>query len=369
VRVVFEGATNETSAQSIGRIARALTGILPNSVEDFVIVPMVNGMAVSQVTLQRSDMEQLEYAFDGSWSSFTNAQIEPVDVKTPPVEKLFPRSDFGLGPYLQTAWFDPDQPLRADLGVEAVGRYEPTSGVVFFGVLRKPLIGNLDQSTRVSDSVLPHVRSDSNIYDAEGDPALTELTGAYYFQPRQDVFGRVTAGYLERMFGGISAEALWKPTNRRFGLGAEFNYVQQRDYNQLLGFQDYRVATGHVSGYWEFDNGLHTQIDVGRYLAGDWGATFIADREFKNGWRIGAFATLTNVSAEDFGEGSFDKGIRLTIPIGWVTGAPTRDYYRTTIRPVTRDGGAKLDVTGRLYETVRGLQKTGLRNSWGRFWR
>lgn len=369
VRVVFEGATRVTAAQSIGRVARTLTGIIPNSVEEFVIVPMVNGIPISQVTLRRTDLEQLEYAFDGSWSSFANARIEAVGDKIPPLDSLFPRFEYGLAPYLATAWFDPDQPLRADLGIEATARFEPSPGWIFSGAIRKKIIGNLDGSTRTSNSVLPHVRSDSNIYDAEGDPALTELTGAYYFRPGQDLFGRVTVGYLERMFGGVSAEILWKPTGSRFGLGAEVNYVQQRDYDQLLGFQNYNVATGHVSGYWEFNNGLHTQIDVGRYLAGDWGATLFVDREFKNGWRVGAFATLTNVSFDDFGEGSFDKGIRLTIPIGWVTGVSSPDFYETTIRPVTRDGGAKLDVPGRLYETVRGMQKTGLRNGWGRFWR
>ena len=317
-RIVFEGATRVTSAQSIGRVARSLTGILPNSVEKFVIVPMVNGIPISQVTIRRTDLEQLEYAFDGSWSSFSNAKIEYAGAKTPPIDSLYPRFKYGLSPYLATAWFDPDQPLRADLGIEASARYEPSPGLIFSGIVRKKIIGNLASSTRVSDSVLQHVRSDSNIYDSEGDPALTELTGAYYFRPGQDLYGRVTVGYLERMFGGVSAEILWKPTGSRFGLGAEVNYVQQRDFDQRLGFQNYGVATGHVSGYWEFDNGLHTQVDVGRYLAGDWGATLTVDREFKNGWRVGAFATLTNVSFDDFGEGSFDKGIRLTIPIGWV---------------------------------------------------
>ena len=78
---------------------------------------------------------------------------------------------------------------------------------------------------------------------------------------------------------------------------------------------------------------------------------------------------FTNVSFEDFGEGSFDKGIRLTIPIGWVTGQPTRRKAVTTIRPLTRDGGARLNVNGRLYETVRELQEPDLENRWGRFWR
>jgi len=116
-------------------------------------------------------------------------------------------------------------------------------------------------------------------------------------------------------------------------------------------------------------NGYHGQLDAGRYLAGDWGATLTIEREFENGWKIGAFATLTDVSFDDFGEGSFDKGLRITIPISWLSGEPTREAYSTTIRPVTRDGGARLDMRGRLYEKVRPLHQPELSDGWGRFWR
>jgi hypothetical protein len=108
---------------------------------------------------------------------------------------------------------------------------------------------------------------------------------------------------------------------------------------------------------------------MGRYLAGDWGATFTLDREFANGWRVGAYATFTNVSFEDFGEGSFDKGIRFTVPIDFVIGQPTRRELSNTLRSLNRDGGARLEVEGRLYETVRGGHLADLSDQWGRFWR
>jgi hypothetical protein len=154
-----------------------------------------------------------------------------------------------------------------------------------------------------------------------------------------------------------------------FALGVEANYVAKRDYDMLFGFQDYEVATGHVSAYYEWDNGYFGQIDVGRYLAGDWGTTLTLERTFDNGWRVGAFATFTDVSFEDFGEGSFDKGITLTIPIGQITGQPDRDTYSTVLRPVQRDGGARLDVSDRLYDVVHDTHVPELQEGWGRFWR
>jgi hypothetical protein len=91
-------------------------------------------------------------------------------------------------------------------------------------------------------------------------------------------------------------------------------------------------------------------------------------REFENGWKVGGFFTLTDLSSAEFGEGSFDKGITLTIPIDWFLGRPARDSITTSIRPLQRDGGARLKVPGRLYEQVREGQKANLVESWSRVW-
>ena len=53
---------------------------------------------------------------------------------------------------------------------------------------------------------------------------------------------------------------------------------------------------------------MRTSLLVGKYLAGDKGATFDISRRFNSGFTLGIFASKTNLSAEEFGEGSFDKG-------------------------------------------------------------
>ncbi|MDP1577963.1 MAG: YjbH domain-containing protein, partial [Cypionkella sp.] len=98
-------------------------------------------------------------------------------------------------------------------------------------------------------------------------------------------------------------------------------------------------------------------------------ATLALDREFANGIKVGAFATLTDVPFDTFGEGSFDKGIRISLPMAFFTGAQTQKVSKVTLRPLLRDGGARLDVEGRLYDTVRPYQETDLDAAWGRFWR
>lgn len=359
------------TAVSVGRVARAMARILPASVETFRIVPVVDNLAQSAIVLRRSDLEALETAPDSASALLAVAGITSAAPSLPESARnadLFPVFNWSLGPYLAQSLFDPDEPYRADAGVELTMSYKPAPGWTVAGSLRHRLTGNISSSDRENNSVLEHVRTDANLYAQASDTALQNLYVSKQWKVTPDVYARVTAGYLERMFGGVSTEVLWKPATSRLALGVEANYVKQRAFESLLGFQDYGVATGHASAYYEFGNGFNGQLDVGRYLAGDVGATVTLEREFSNGWRVGGFFTLTDVSAEDFGEGSFDKGITLTVPMEWFIGRPDRTTRQTTVRPLTRDGGARLSVPGRLYEQVRGGHREGLVGNWSGVW-
>jgi hypothetical protein len=112
------------------------------------------------------------------------------------------------------------------------------------------------------------------------------------------------------------------------------------------------------------NNNYFAQADVGRYLAGDIGTTLSLERRFDNGWAVGAFATFSDVSFDDFGEGSFDKGFTITVPFGWFTGQDTRRRHEMIIRPVTRDGGARVSVPNRLYDIVSTVDSDRVFNNW-----
>lgn len=363
----------DSGPQAVGRVARALSAALPASVETFVIVPeAAAGLAAVAVELSRADLEALEHHADGA--ELMGARARLLDAAghaftVPSPEGFAPALTWSLRPYGAVSLMDPDNPVRADIGLRLRARLDLAAGVSLTGSVRKRVIGNLNTVRRASDSVVQRVRSDYGLYDRFGDPALERLTLDWYFRPGPNLYGRMTAGYLETMYGGVSAELLWKPVDSRLGLGLEVNLVRQRAFNQLLGFRPYETVTGHVSAYYALRNGFHVQVDVGRYLARDWGATLSLDREFGNGWRVGGFVTITDMPFSKFGEGSFDKGIRVTVPLGWVTGRATRARSSAVIRPLTRDGGARVAVEGQLYEMVRGYHGADMQRQWGRFWR
>jgi hypothetical protein len=367
----------ENGPQAIGRTARALASVMPASVATFQIVPMAQGVPLSTVTLRRSDLEALEFAPGQDAEMLQRVQIQSATAGLPAsnlqTEGLYPHFKWGLAPYIATSLFDPGKPLQADVGLRLSAKYDIAPGFVISGSLTKKLYAGIESGTFASKSKIEPVRSEASKYSIQGDPAIERLTFAWYAKPAPELFSRVTLGYLESMYAGASAELLWQQVDKPYALGVEINYVKKRDYDQLFGFiggaDEYSTVTGHVSAYYTFKNGFHTQIDVGRYLAGDMGATLSVSREFPNGIKVGAFATLTDVPFSDFGEGSFDKGIKIELPLAFFTGRPTQKTSLMALRPITGDGGARLDVENRLYDTVRGYQQTDLTAEWGRFWK
>jgi hypothetical protein len=380
----------DAPAQAIGRAARVMANTLPASVETFVIVPVLRGNGASRITLARDDIERLEAAPDNAAALLARARIEAAPTRMPRAaipEGLYPRLGWRIGPYVQLGLFDPDAPLRADAGLRFSAALDLAPGLVLSGSVTKKIAGNRDESTRedcrhpdplagyTRPGVPPCVRTISNSY-AKIDPTLERLTLAWNARGGRDIYTRVSGGYLERGFAGVTAEMLWKPVDSPFALGAEVAHVRQRSFDvagdaaeQLFGLHPYRTTTGHVSAHYAFANGFHVSVDAGRYLARDWGATVEIRREFANGWRVGAYATLTDMSFEEYGEGSFDKGLTLQIPITWAIGTPTRARSNARLQLLRRDGGARLELDGRLYEEVRDYHLGGIESGWGRVWR
>ena len=146
-----------------------------------------------------------------------------------------------------------------------------------------------------------------------------------------------TAGILEEMFSGYGFEYLWFDPNKNYAVGFEMFDVMKRDYKLRFGTLDYQNITGHLNFYYRnyllipFD----LKVSYGEYLAGDIGSTIELSRSFNNGMQFGVFASSTNVSSEEFGEGSFDKGIFFNIPI-------YKNYVNYSWRPLTKDPGQKL---------------------------
>ena len=67
---------------------------------------------------------------------------------------------------------------------------------------------------------------------------------------------------------------------------------------------------------------------------------------------MGVFATKTNLSKEEFGEGSFDKGFYFSIPTKLFYPNYRSGNISFGLHPLTKDGGSFLNVHHSLYGIV-----------------
>lgn len=137
-----------------------------------------------------------------------------------------------------------------------------------------------------------------------------------------------------------------------------------RDIDHVIGLQHEPRAQqqrgGRTGIQLKYLHDLDVQVDVGRYLAGDDGATLTVSRSFHNGWEIGAFVTKTTASADEFGEGSFDKGIVLRVPLGIGWTGETRAQSVQRISSLTGDGGQRLSIRNRLNDMLKPESSPGI---------
>ena len=255
--------------------------------------------------------------------------------------------------------FDPDDPARYQVFADLTSEYAISNHWAIRASFAVDIENNFDESQRQeSDSTLPKVRSNVARYLTDGESGLEKLVVEGRDTIGRSVHYRAVAGYFETMYAGAGGEVLYWPHKSRVAVGVSVAYAKQRDYNRRLGFLDYEVATGHVSAYWatpfyNFDVAVH----AGQYLAKDVGGTFEARRTFNNGWQVGVWATLTNVPFEEFGEGSFDKGMYFQIPLDGLFGSRTRSTFSTRMRSIQRDGGQRLDgFSGDIFWDLRGAR-------------
>ncbi len=241
------------------------------------------------------------------------------------------------------------------LGINANADWRINENNSLQGTLFVNLMNNYDEfnykAPPPDGAALPRVRTWIREYVDSSNVLLNNLQLTHMQPLAQDWYGQAYGGYLEMMYAGVGSEVLYRPYGKTWAIGLDANWVKQRDWNNTLKMADYDVMTGHITAYWQlpFMSNVTAKVSVGQYLAGDKGATFDFSKRFDSGVVLGGYATFTNVSAEEYGEGSFTKGIYVTIPFDLMLLKPTTAKGSIGWVPLTRDGGQMLSRKNGLY--------------------
>jgi len=351
------------SNEAYDRAARVLSAELPDSVKTYNIVdqvlfePNVNTQVQAQDFKRRIRNEDPSKTVEETEELFTRVYPEGKPDKDSEKWKLNPdyhfSNSYGLKPFFQQDFGSPENFHTYQLGVYAFGKRWLTENLEVFAEAGINLANNYDEFNFLGGgpSQLPEVRTQVRRY-VQNDVWLDSAQVTYHKRLGQDWFAMAYAGYLERMFGGAGAEVLYRPIDSPWAFGAHVNRVRQRNFTGGSGFLDYEVTTGFVSAYYQMPwlSDTLLQLDFGQFLAGDQGVNVTLQKRFDSGVVAGAFAAFTDVSSEEYGEGSFTKGFFISIPFDLMSVRNTRERVGFSWIPLSRNGGQQLHRRARLYD-------------------
>ena len=360
---------SQTSPKQYGRLLRAASLDGGRETERLTIQPVNKGLKGRPVSLLRASLERLEAKAGGSpeeiWHNTKIGDHPKSDTLSLP--SFIRDGSFILEQDISLAEDDSSLIERTALLYESE---TPITNNLFAGYrTRLNLSHNLQ---RLDDFAFLNndnpVRSDLGRF-ADQTVTLDRLYAAVIATPYPDLHLAVSTGYLEEVYGGIHASALYRPFGKTYGIGAELANVRRRDPATAgnFGYETGTTLTGHLNLFYEIpDSSMTFEVKLGRYLAGDWGGTFGLTNRFKNGASLHAFITATDERDRDIfgGKSNLYGGLKFTFPIGTVPYIPDGTRLAGNFTPIGRNAGQILNGPIDLYERSEPLSKRHLLQNW-----
>jgi len=365
-KVIFNG--NELQAEisqsrfqktirGIDLAARILANNSPTNIEKVTVVNLDMGVETLRATIPRQTLVNavLNGALDEELVEFTtNDSLEPGS-SVVDNDYLYPHFYWSIKPYLSGTLQHPEKFYFWQVQAMARGVVSVKKGLYLTGEYSIDIYNNYKEGYDYHwpDGELHHVRQNRRLYLREGENGMNRLAVDYLVDLHPNVKGKVTAGYLEMMYGGVGGEVIYMPDHKKWAVGFNTYWVKQRDFNQKFGFQDYDTVTGFLSYYYDMPfYDMRFKIDAGRFLGKDVGVHLDFSRRLKTGARFGAIVAITNCDASCVGEGSFNKWIYFELPMNlWIPTSSTRQKSNYAWTPLTKDAAQKVEA-GYLYDLM-----------------
>jgi hypothetical protein len=342
--------------EAIERVGRIMASELPDAIKTYRIVNTVGAIPLLETVID-ADKFKKQARYQTLDPNITST-FQRKGLNTTTIDRYAPTNSSGFFTGIEAFWVqtfgNPEAFYLYQAGVLVNGGYSFDGKTSFLGTMKVNLLENYDKFNFTTDrapSSLPRVRTNVREYVSNRDVTMQNLMLHWNDRVAPDLYAQVYGGYLETMYGGVGAELLYRPVDSNLAFGFDINYVKQRSYENEVNFFDYKVLTGHANIYWQptFLKDTLVTIKAGQYLAKDKGVTFDFAKRFDSGIVVGAYASITNVSAEEYGEGSFTKGFYLTIPFDLFSLKPSKGSGKIPWIPISRDGGQALNRPIELY--------------------
>ena len=373
VDIAIASSRFQSITRPAGRAARIAASLAPDSIERINIYSMNGDYEVAKISIGTDKFTKADRRRASSTELLLTSQLDssvekPLYTRAAFIPKVnFPEFNWTMSPALKHQIGGPEGFYLGQLFWKTDTTLKLKRNLLLYTSFGINIYDTFNNLNNPSQSSIPKVRSDIQEYLSEGKNNIQRMQLEYFNSPSKDIFTRLDIGILEEMFGGIGGEILYRPFNKNYSLGFSLHKVKKRGFNQLFSFKEYSTLTGHLGFYYDFPYQVRSQILIGKYLAGDKGATLDLSRRFKSGFTLGVFATKTNLSAEEFGEGSFDKGFYISVPTQLFYSDFRSGNISFGLHPLTKDGGAILNKHNSLIGILGDSNRSSIIRDWDKF--
>lgn len=380
--------------EALDRATTILSNNSDDSIDTFVVIEEQDGMPLTETRIDRNKyLLAANHMQIGNNVKDSFSRGEPTSTGGKELTSDKQRWGYGIEPVLKQTFGAPESFYLYSIGLNAKSNYWLTDSFELSGSVYFNLVDNYDKFNYVKNSphirnhATPRVRTMFRAY-AEEPVRLNRLQLTWFEQPAEAIYTQVYGGYLESMFAGVGGEVLYRPLGKNWALGLDANLISQRDPDSWFGVysEDYfyydnynpnecaskpwkcqayvlsQGTTGHITGYympkWALFESTLFKVSMGKFLGEDIGARVDFSKQFKSGVIVGAYATLTDLTEEEYGEGSYNKGFYVSVPFDLMTVKPSTNRAKISWQPITRDGGQMLNKQYSLFD------QTDARSQW-----
>ena len=376
LKITIDSEEINNPVQSTSRAAFISHKILLNNnftnINEISVGNLTRGIQINNITYRSSDLNKKNFKVlvkertANEKPHFTDYEGHEFKPRVP-----FPIFLYSIEPDVRLHLGSPERFQFSGLGIALATEVQFSRNLSFNSIIAQDFYNTFDKKVSRPDSGIAKVRTEIVDYLQKSDDLNFRIFQFDYIVPIKNKFvTRISAGYLEQMYGGFSSELLYKSFHNNYALSLEVNSVKKRNYDGRFSFLDYETTTAHVnSAYYHPKTNILFKLSYGKYLAGDKGYTFDISRRMPSGWQAGVYFTRTNLSAEDFGEGSFDKGFYFKIPLNRIQKSYTKQSTGFSLNSITRDGGQKLVIQNKLIDSFYGSSYSEINENWRDFLR
>ena len=207
--------------QAIDLASRILANNSPSNIEKITVINIDQGVETLRASIPRKTLIELvaNGPLDEEYVKFNIPETLNNNAIIRKNDYLYPNFYWSIRPHLTGTLQHQIKFYFWQLEALIHTEYSIKKGLYLTADIGIDITNNFDDyKWHVPDGQLHHVRQDRRLYLTEGESGLRRMALDYLFEINPNITAKISAGYLEWMYGGIGGEVLYIPRSKTLGI-------------------------------------------------------------------------------------------------------------------------------------------------------